>query len=109
MTDEQTASAPDLTYAYKPSLLGAAWEFRLRPDALEWQAGCHAGAISYDRIARVRLSFRPVSMQTRRFVTEIWPATGGRLSIPSTSWRNLVEQTRQDQAYGAFVRALHRR
>jgi hypothetical protein len=109
MVDEPTATDADLTYSYKPSLLGAAWEFRLRLDALQWQAGRHAGAIPYDRIVRVRLSFRPVSMQTRRFVTEIWLATGVRLSIPSTSSRSLVEQAAQDQAYGAFVRGLHRR
>jgi hypothetical protein len=109
MADESRGSDAGLTYSYKPSLLGAAWEFRLRLDALQWQAGRHAGAIPYDRIVRVRLSFRPVSMQTRRFVTEIWLATGARLSIPSTSSRSLVEQAAQDQAYGAFVRGLHRR
>ena len=46
----------DPVYGYKPSLLGAPWEFRLRPDALEWQAGRHQGGIPYGRVARVRLS-----------------------------------------------------
>ena len=55
----------DLSYAYKPSLLGAPWEFRLTADALEWSIGRHQGRTPYDRIARVRLSFRPVTMQTR--------------------------------------------
>ena len=87
----QTAAGPraatgdDPIYGYKPSLMGAAWELRLRPDALEWRMGRHEGRVPYGRIARIRLSFRPVTMQTRRFVTEIWPVGGPRLSIASTS------------------------
>jgi hypothetical protein len=138
--DLQPGSSDDPVYSYKPSLTGAAWEFRLRPDALEWRAGRHEGRVPYGRIARVRLSFRPVTMQTRRFVAEIWPARAGsgsnpgsnpgqapagkpphcprsygprsygpRLLIASTSWRSLVEQVTQHQAYGAFIRELHRR
>ncbi len=99
----------DPAYAYKPSLLGAPWEFRLTPDALEWSIGRHQGRTPYDRITRVRLSFRPVTMQTRRFVTEIWPAGGPKLSIASSSWKSVLEQEGRDQDYGAFVRELHRR
>jgi hypothetical protein len=106
-TDPTDGDGP--AYSYKPSLLGAPWEFRLTPDAIEWRVGPHHGYTPYTRIARIRLSFRPVTMQTRRFVTEIWPAGGPRLSIASASWRSLVEQQAQDQAYGAFVRELHRR
>ena len=58
---------------------------------------------------RIRLSFRPVTMQTRRFVTEIWWPGAPRLSIASTSWRSLVEQAAQDHDYGAFVRELNAR
>jgi hypothetical protein len=99
----------DPTYAYKPSLLGAPWEFRLTPDALDWSIGRHQGRTPYDRITRVRLSFRPVTMQTRRFLTEIWPAGGPKLSIASSSWKSVLEQEGRDQDYGAFVRELHRR
>lgn len=99
----------DPTYAYKPSLLGAPWEFRLTPDALDWSIGRHQGRTPYDRITRVRLSFRPVTMQTRRFVTEVWPAGGPKLSIASSSWKSVLEQEGRDQDYGAFVRELHRR
>ena len=106
---QEHASGDEPVYSHKPSLMGAAWQFRLTPDALEWQAGRYQGRIPYARISRVRLSFRPVTMQTRRFVTEIWPIGGARLSIASTSWRSLVEQETQDQAYGAFIRDLHRR
>ena len=99
----------DLRYVYKPSLMGAAWELRLRPDALEWRTGRHDGRIPYGRITRIRLSFRPVTMQTRRFVTEIWWPGAPRLSIASTSWRSLLEQAAQDHDYGAFVRELNAR
>jgi hypothetical protein len=107
--DGQSGRNSDLRYVYKPSLMGAAWEFRLGPDALEWRTGRHQGRIPYDRITRIRLSFRPVTMQTRRFVTEIWWPGAPRLSIASSSWRSLVEQAAQDQDYGAFVRELNAR
>jgi hypothetical protein len=107
--DGQSGRNSDLRYVYKPSLMGAAWELCLRPDALEWRTGRHHGRIPYDRITRIRLSFRPVTMQTRRFVTEIWWPGAPRLSIASTSWRSLIEQAAQDQDYGAFVRELNAR
>ena len=112
MTDDATRRsdpAADPVYIHKPSLMGAPWELRLRPEALEWRTGRHEGRIPYARVTRVRLSFRPVTMQTRRFLAEVWSAGGPRLSIASTSWRSMVEQAAQDQAYGAFMRELHRR
>ena len=110
MQDGTDATEPDApAYAYKPSLMGAPWEFRLAPDAIEWQIGRYQGRTAYARIARVRLSFRPVTMQTRRFVTEIWPIDGPRLSIASSSWKSIVEQEGREQAYGVFIRELHRR
>src|SRR4051794_15439357 len=104
-----SGSGHDPVYVHKPSLMGAAWELRLRPDVLEWRAGRHQGQVAYGRIARIRLSYRPVTMAPRRFVTEIWPLEGARLSIASTTWRSMVEQERQDHAYGAFIRELNRR
>lgn len=103
------AAGDDPVYAYKPLLVGAPWEFRLRPEALEWQGGGRKGRAPYGRIARVRLSYRPASMQARRFLMEIWPSEGSRVSIASSSWRSLVELAPQDQAYGAFVREFNRR
>ena len=52
--------AADPVYIHKPSLMGAPWELRLRPEALEWRTGRHEGRIAYARVTRVRLSFRPV-------------------------------------------------
>jgi hypothetical protein len=106
---EPSEDGDDLAYVYKPSLLGAPWQFRLRRDALEWQMGRHQGRTPYRNIARVRLSYRPQSMQMRRFMTEIWTAEGVRLSIASSSWRTMVEMERLDAAYGDFIHELHRR
>ena len=96
-------------YSYKPSLFGAPWQFRLAADALEWQAGMRAGRFPYADIRRVRLSFRPVNMQTYRFLAEIWPLQGPKVTIASSSWRSMIEQSRQDAAYSTFVTELHRR
>lgn len=104
-------------YVHKPSLMGAPWELRLEPDALAWRSGQLAGRVRYDRVIRVRLSFRPLTLQARRFVTELWHRDGAartsrftsKLTISSTTWVSLMEQTPQDAAYGDFVRALHRR
>lgn len=96
-------------YGYKPSLAGAPWQFRLRPDALEWRTGRRAGEIPYGRIRRMRLSFRPATMQNHRYVAEIWAGDGPRLVIASTSWKGIAEQERLDEAYGAFIAELNRR
>ena len=110
MQDGTDASEPSIPfYAYKPSLMGRPWEFRLTRDALEWQIGRYQGRTPYAGISRIRLSFRPVTMQTRRFVAEIWPIDGPRLVIASSSWKSIIEQEGQDRAYGAFIRELHRR
>jgi len=68
-----------------------------------------AGRVRYERIRAVRLSFRPVTMQSRRFITEIWSTDNPKIQIVSVSWRSMVEQARQDGAYSAFVTELHRR
>ncbi len=96
-------------YEYKPALMSAAHQFRLTDDALAWQVGRRSGRLPYDQIRRVRLSFRPVTMQSYRFQAELWPASGAKVRIASTSWRSMVEQERLDGAYVAFLKELHRR
>lgn len=99
----------ETAYSFKASALGAPWEFHLKEDGLHWHFGRHNGLIRYDQIQRVRLSFRPLTMQSYRFQTEIWSERMPRLQISSTSWQGIVEQKRQDDAYTAFVTELHRR
>ena len=99
----------ELVYSHKPSLMGAAWEFRLLDDALAFRIGAREGRVPYRSIRRVRLSFRPVTTQSRRFLAESWADGAPKLAIASSSWRSLFEQEARDDAYGAFIRELHRR
>ena len=106
-----SASPPDgePVYTYRPSLLGAPWTFRLTPAGLAFEAGRKSGLVAYRDIRRLRLSFRPISMQTQRFQTEIWADGAPKLVITSSSWKSMVEQERLDQSYAAFVADLHHR
>jgi hypothetical protein len=107
--DETDAGQRGPFYAYKPSLLGAPYEFMLGSDALFWRMGSHSGRVGYDRVTRVRMSFRPSTMQSQRFLTEIWSAGNPKLRIYSASWRSVLGQERLDAAYAGFVTELHRR
>jgi hypothetical protein len=99
----------DLAFSFKPALLGAPYEFWLRPDALEWRVGRRSGRISYNDIRRLRMSFRPVPMQGLRFRTEIWSHGAPKLQIVSTTVKSIIEQQRLSAPYTAFVGELHRR
>ncbi|AMN43330.1 hypothetical protein [Rhodoplanes sp. Z2-YC6860] len=99
----------DLRYAFKPSVVGGWCTFALKPDGLHWQIGARSGRVRYERIRAVRLSFRPVTMQSRRFVAEIWSSDNPKIKIVSVSWRSVVEQVRQDGPYADFITELHRR
>lgn len=110
MTSNPDSPPPDEpAYTYRPSLLGAPWSFRLTPAGLAWEAGRRSGLVPYREVRRVRLSFKPVSMQTRRYQTEIWAEGAPKLSIVSSSWKSMVEQERLEKPYAAFVAELHRR
>lgn len=98
-----------VTYQFRPSLMNAPQEFVLERDALVWTIGRRTGRILYTEIRKVRLSYRPVTMQMHRFQIEIWSQTAPKLIIASASWRSIVEQERQDAPYRAFVAALHAR
>ena len=96
-------------YVYKATLIGAPWEFELRPEGLFWRYGRYSGLVPYDTITRVRLSYRPVTTQTHRFIAEIWAPGAPKLLVASSSWRSITTQDRQDGAYNAFIGELHRR
>ena len=108
-TGPHNSSSEDISYAFKPSLMGAPFEFRLTHDAFEWSRGSATGRTPYGRIRRIRLGFRPMTMQNYRFLTEVWTADGPKLQIVSTSWKSLVEHERFDEGYRAFVTELCRR
>jgi hypothetical protein len=96
-------------YSFKPSLFGPATMFTLGPGGLDWMRGAKSGHVPYRNVRRLRMSYKPVSMQSHRFVTELWSAGAPKLQIVSVSWRSMVELQRLDAAYAAFIAELHRR
>jgi hypothetical protein len=96
-------------YAYKASLVGAAHQFELTGEGLGWRIGGKSGLWPYAAISGIRLSYRPVSMQSRRFRADIDGADLGRIVLLSTSWQTSVLMAPQDRDYRAFIIALHRR
>ena len=101
--------APETRYAYKASLIGSAHQFELTDGGLVWQVGSKSGVWAYADIAAIRLSYRPVSMQSRRFRADIENRGGQRVAILSTSWQTVALMAPQDRDYRAFVAQLHRR
>ena len=101
--------APETRYAYKASLIGSAHEFELTDAGLSWRVGGRTGVWPYADIAAIRLSYRPVSMQARRFRADIEKAGGGRIAILSTTWQTAALMAPQDHGYRAFIIELHRR
>jgi hypothetical protein len=98
-----------ISYAYRPSLLGAPWEFQLTGDGIEWSVGRRSGRVAFRDVRRLRMSFRPGNMQSQRFLTEVWAEGAPKLAIVSSSWKSMVEQERLDKPYSAFIAELHRR
>jgi hypothetical protein len=108
-TMEPEGAGEGFAYSFRPSLMGAAWAFRLTAEGVEWSAGARSGRVPFAKVRRLRMSYVPVSMQSHRFVTQLWAADGTKLRIVSTSWKSMAEQVRQDDAYATFVAELHRR
>jgi hypothetical protein len=103
------ASASGLSYAYKASLVGSAYRFELSGGGLAWQVGGRSGLWPYADIAAIRLSYRPISMQPRRFRADIDHTSGASIAILSTTWQTVTLMKPQDSDYRAFITQLHRR
>ena len=108
-TSAPPQSNPSDRYAYKASLIGSAHQFELTEQGLSWRIAGRTGLWPYQDIAGIRLSYRPVSMQARRFRADLGHAGGGRLAILSTSWQTAALMAPQDKDYRAFIVELHRR
>lgn len=105
-------SAPNenhLRYAYKASLILSANQFELDDAGLHWRIGGRSGVWALASIVQVRLSYRPVAMQARRFRADIRNDRGQQLSILSTSWQTVALMEAQDTGYRAFILGLHGR
>jgi hypothetical protein len=105
--DEATGTTAEVEYSYKPSLMGGAWILRLAPDGLHWAMGMASGRVPYADIRQIRLGFRPVTMQSYRFLAEIWSDKNPKIPVASASWKSMMEQARQDEDYTRFITALH--
>jgi hypothetical protein len=101
--------APGIRYAYKASLIGAAHLFELTDEGLSWRIAGRSGVWPYADISAIRLSYRPVSMQSRRFRADIDHSDGARIAILSTSWQSAALMAPQDRDYRVFITALHAR
>jgi hypothetical protein len=107
--DLPAEAAAHWRYAYKASLIGGAHRFELTDRGLSWQVGGKSGVWAYADITVIRLSYRPVSMQSRRFRADIESVGGQRIVLLSTSWQTPSLMAPQDNDYRVFVTELHAR
>lgn len=98
-----------LRYAYKASVAGSPQSFELTGQGMAFQTGFRSGVWRYGDIARIRLTYRPVSMLQHRFRADIRHKDGRTLKIVSATWAGIVAMTPQNDSYRAFVEELHRR
>ncbi len=103
------AAGDGTTYIFKPTLVGGARQFTLTDEGLSWQASGKSGVWPLDKIAAIRLSYRPISMQSNRFRADIEDSRGERVTLFSTTWHTIALMARQDDGYRAFIVELHRR
>jgi hypothetical protein len=108
-TIDLPTEAAGVRYAYKASLIGSAHQFELTDDGLSWRIAGKTGLWPYAGISAIRLSYRPISMQSRRFRADIDNEDGGRIAILSTTWHTAALMAPQDRDYRAFIAQLHRR
>ncbi|MET0679179.1 MAG: hypothetical protein ABW175_25550 [Bradyrhizobium sp.] len=109
-TDEDEGEgARPTSYAYKATLVSSAQHFELTDAGLKWRVGGRSGVWPYADIASIRLSYRPISLQARRFRADLRKRGGGRIAILSTTWQTVTLMTPQDQGYRAFITELHAR
>lgn len=109
-TDEDEGEGVRPTsYAYKASLVSSAQQFELTDAGLQWRLGGRSGVWPYADIASIRLSYRPMSLQSRRFRADLRKSGGGRIAIVSTTWQTVTLMAPQDQGYRAFIVELHAR
>jgi hypothetical protein len=96
-------------YAYRASAVGTNWQFDLDDAGLHWRAGRRQGVIQYRDVTSVVLSYRPTSMQARRYRMTIRSSKGVRLPVLSVTAKGPALVEPQSADYNAFVLELHRR
>lgn len=96
-------------YTYRASLIGAAHRFELTDEGLSWRIAGKSGVWPYQGISAIRLSYRPVSMQSRRFRADVENVDGERITLLSTTWQTVSLVAPQDRDYRNFIQRLHER
>lgn len=100
---------PATRYAFKAALIGAAHQFELTDEGLSWRIAGKSGVWPYTSISSIRLSYRPVSMQSRRFRADIDREGGGHIRLLSITWQTATLMAPQDKDFRGFIVQLHRR
>jgi hypothetical protein len=90
-------------------LLGAACRFELTDEGLSWHVAGRAGMWPYASITKIRLSYRPISMQSRRFRADISGSQGRAIPVISVTWQSAALVAPQDDPYRSFIARLHER
>lgn len=73
-----------------------------------WRTGRRSGVWRYQDIATIRLSYRPMGMQNRRFRADVDHRSSGHITILSTS-KQTVALMEPQAGYRGFILELHRR
>jgi hypothetical protein len=102
-------SSGNVVYSYKPSLIGSQCQFELKGEGLSWRIAGRSGVWPYSSIAEIRLSYRPISMQSRRYRADIRNDEGQSIAIISVTWQTVALVAPQDDSYREFVTQLHSR
>lgn len=100
---------PPASYTYKPSVAGSPITFELTGEGMSCHGSFRSATWRYADIARIRLSYRPVSMLAHRFRADLRHKDGRRLRIVSATWMGIMTLTPQNDSYSAFIEELHRR
>jgi hypothetical protein len=107
--DPPNELSPNVRYAFKAALIGAAHQFELTDDGLSWRIAGKSGVWPYTSISSIRLSYRPVSMQSRRFRADIEREGGGHIRLLSITWQTATLMAPQGKDFHDFIVQLHRR
>jgi hypothetical protein len=102
-------SSVPIEYRFRPRIVGAEHVFSLTPNSLEFESSRRRERIDYKDIVRVRLTYRPANMTLYRFIAEIWPRDGNKLTLVSVSANGPFHFENRGAAYRAFLLELFRR
>jgi len=94
------------TYFYRASLMGPAYRFELTDEGIVWTIGRRSGLWPYADVTSVRLSYRPMAMQRKRYSAELRNRAGKRLKMFSTTKQTAALMEPQF-GYPAFIATLH--